>query len=55
MNKVNFNAKNEYEFGKNLKLLQIVFVNVGIEKVFASFLMQPTYPRPAPPSPKFCC
>jgi|Transcript_34914 RP/EB family microtubule-associated protein len=33
MNKVNFNAKNEYEFGKNLKLLQIVFVNVGIEKV----------------------
>jgi len=33
LGKVNFNAKYEYEYAKNLKLLQAVFVKVGIEKV----------------------
>lgn len=33
MSKVNFEAKHEYEFVKNFKLLQNLFVSVGINKV----------------------
>lgn len=33
LSKVNFNAKYDYEYAKNLKVLQGVFVKAGIEKV----------------------
>ena len=33
LSKVNWNAKNEYEYSKNLKVVQAVFMKVGIEKV----------------------
>mmetsp|Transcript_89835 Transcript_89835/g.155627 ORF Transcript_89835/g.155627 Transcript_89835/m.155627 type:complete len:272 (-) Transcript_89835:591-1406(-) len=33
LSKVNWNAKNEYEYTKNLKVVQAVFMKVGIEKV----------------------
>ena len=33
LHKVNFNAKHEYEYVKNYKVLQEVFAKIGIERV----------------------
>jgi RP/EB family microtubule-associated protein len=33
LSKVNFNAKHDYEYVKNYKILQAVFNKVGIDKV----------------------